>query len=43
MNISLNNMPDNIEPSANKNDGINIVGGDSCIELKLFSLLLYFP
>ena len=30
-------------PIASKHDGINIVSGDSCIELKLFSLLLYFP
>ena len=29
-------------PIANKHYGINIVSGDSCIELNLFFLLLYF-
>ena len=43
INISLNNIPVKIAPIANKQDGINIVRGDSCIELKLLSLLLYFP
>ena len=43
MNISLNNIPVTIDPMASKHDGINIVGGDSFIELKLFFLLLYFP
>ena len=43
INISLNKIPAKIAPIANKHEGINIVKGDSCIELKLFSLLLYFP
>ena len=40
MNISLNNMPVIMAPIASKHDGISIIGEDSCIVLKLFSLLL---
>ena len=39
----LNKNPVTTAPIASKHDGANIIKGDSFIEAKLFSLLLYFP
>ena len=39
----INKIPAKIAPIANKQDGINIIKGDSCIEPSLLFLLLYFP